>query len=165
VTLKNVPNSLKFLWCAGKSEHVSLRPRLYFCLCLACTDACQQFELGSRPVDSKSWTNDVSSSVYAPPSVTGLEFAQACIPTPATTVPSSGPDWLHEIKHDGYRLIVQREGAGAAVSTGYCASSERLSVQDRQTFHATCVRRSCTSAAGLMGAWPTLTKYWRPMTR
>jgi ATP-dependent DNA ligase len=21
-----------------------------------------------------------------------------------------GPDWLHEIKHDGYRLIVQREG-------------------------------------------------------
>jgi len=20
------------------------------------------------------------------------------------------PDWLHEIKHDGYRLIVQREG-------------------------------------------------------
>ena len=24
--------------------------------------------------------------------------------------PSAGPDWLHEIKHDGYRLIVQREG-------------------------------------------------------
>jgi bifunctional non-homologous end joining protein LigD len=22
----------------------------------------------------------------------------------------AGPDWLHEIKHDGYRLIVQREG-------------------------------------------------------
>jgi bifunctional non-homologous end joining protein LigD len=21
-----------------------------------------------------------------------------------------GPDWFHEIKHDGYRLIVQREG-------------------------------------------------------
>ena len=26
-----------------------------------------------------------------------------------TKVPA-GPDWLHEIKHDGYRLIVQREG-------------------------------------------------------
>ena len=24
--------------------------------------------------------------------------------------PKSHPDWLHEIKHDGYRLIVQREG-------------------------------------------------------
>ena len=32
-----------------------------------------------------------------------------CIPTKATTVPA-GTDWLHEIKHDGYRLIVQRDG-------------------------------------------------------
>jgi len=32
-----------------------------------------------------------------------------CIPTRGTKVPS-GPDWIHEIKHDGYRLIVQREG-------------------------------------------------------
>jgi bifunctional non-homologous end joining protein LigD len=24
--------------------------------------------------------------------------------------PSSGPDWVHEIKHDGYRLIVRRDG-------------------------------------------------------
>ena len=34
---------------------------------------------------------------------------EPCIPTRATKVPS-GPDWIHEIKHDGYRLIVQREG-------------------------------------------------------
>src|SRR5215216_3370240 len=32
-----------------------------------------------------------------------------CIPTRGTRVPNR-PDWLHEIKHDGYRLIVQREG-------------------------------------------------------
>jgi bifunctional non-homologous end joining protein LigD len=32
-----------------------------------------------------------------------------CLPTRATKVPA-GPDWLHEIKHDGYRLIVQRDG-------------------------------------------------------
>jgi ATP-dependent DNA ligase len=25
--------------------------------------------------------------------------------------PASGPDWVHEIKHDGYRLIVRRDGA------------------------------------------------------
>jgi hypothetical protein len=25
--------------------------------------------------------------------------------------PLAGPDWLHEIKHDGYRLIVRRDGA------------------------------------------------------
>jgi bifunctional non-homologous end joining protein LigD len=31
--------------------------------------------------------------------------------------PPSGPDWVHEIKHDGYRMIVRRDGPlGAAWS-------------------------------------------------
>jgi bifunctional non-homologous end joining protein LigD len=30
-----------------------------------------------------------------------------CIPTGGTQVPS-GPEWLHEIKYDGYRLRVER---------------------------------------------------------
>jgi hypothetical protein len=34
---------------------------------------------------------------------------QPCIPTRGTKVPS-GRDWLHEVKHDGFRLIVQRDG-------------------------------------------------------
>jgi hypothetical protein len=34
---------------------------------------------------------------------------QPCIPSRGTTVPA-GEDWLHEIKHDGYRLIVQKDG-------------------------------------------------------
>jgi bifunctional non-homologous end joining protein LigD len=34
---------------------------------------------------------------------------EPCIPTRGAQVPA-GPDWLQEIKHDGYRLIVQREG-------------------------------------------------------
>jgi bifunctional non-homologous end joining protein LigD len=34
---------------------------------------------------------------------------EPCIPTRGTAVPI-GPDWIHEIKHDGYRMIVQREG-------------------------------------------------------
>jgi len=34
---------------------------------------------------------------------------EPCIPTRGTEVPA-GPDWFHEIKHDGYRLIVQRGG-------------------------------------------------------
>ena len=32
-----------------------------------------------------------------------------CLPTRRTVVPA-GPDWIHEIKHDGYRLIVARDG-------------------------------------------------------
>src|SRR5215211_758913 len=39
-----------------------------------------------------------------------------CIPTRGTFVPA-GPDWLHEIKHDGYRLIVQREGGRVRLFT------------------------------------------------
>jgi bifunctional non-homologous end joining protein LigD len=34
---------------------------------------------------------------------------QPCIPTRGTEVPA-GPDWLHEVKYDGYRVIIQREG-------------------------------------------------------
>jgi bifunctional non-homologous end joining protein LigD len=32
-----------------------------------------------------------------------------CIPTAGTKVPA-GPEWLHEIKFDGYRLRVERDG-------------------------------------------------------
>jgi bifunctional non-homologous end joining protein LigD len=32
-----------------------------------------------------------------------------CLPTRATTVPD-GPDWLHEVKYDGYRLRLERDG-------------------------------------------------------
>jgi bifunctional non-homologous end joining protein LigD len=32
-----------------------------------------------------------------------------CLPTRAAT-PPAGPDWLHEVKHDGYRMIAWRDG-------------------------------------------------------
>jgi bifunctional non-homologous end joining protein LigD len=41
---------------------------------------------------------------------------QPCIPTRGTKVPA-GPEWLHEIKHDGYRLIVHRDGARVRLFT------------------------------------------------
>ncbi|MDB5876222.1 MAG: ligase [Ramlibacter sp.] len=34
---------------------------------------------------------------------------QPCLPSRGTKVPT-GPDWINEVKHDGYRLIVQRDG-------------------------------------------------------
>jgi bifunctional non-homologous end joining protein LigD len=36
-------------------------------------------------------------------------FIKPCIPTRAVK-PQAGIDWVHEIKHDGYRLIVRRDG-------------------------------------------------------
>jgi bifunctional non-homologous end joining protein LigD len=37
-------------------------------------------------------------------------FVEPCRPSRAPR-PPSGPDWVHEIKHDGFRLLVRREGS------------------------------------------------------
>ena len=37
-------------------------------------------------------------------------FIQPCLPTKATK-PPSGALWLHEIKHDGFRVIARKDGA------------------------------------------------------
>ncbi|MET4170944.1 bifunctional non-homologous end joining protein LigD [Bradyrhizobium sp. LA6.1] len=39
-----------------------------------------------------------------------------CLPTPAKVVPA-GPDWIHEIKYDGYRLRVERQGKSVRLFT------------------------------------------------
>jgi bifunctional non-homologous end joining protein LigD len=41
---------------------------------------------------------------------------EPCIPTQADR-PPSGPGWIHEIKHDGYRLVARRDGAGVRLIT------------------------------------------------
>jgi ATP-dependent DNA ligase len=39
-----------------------------------------------------------------------------CLPTRVAIAPS-GPAWLHEIKHDGYRLMVRRTPDGVRIRT------------------------------------------------
>jgi hypothetical protein len=43
-------------------------------------------------------------------------FVEPCIPSGAPK-PPSGPGWVHEIKHDGYRLIVRRDGTAVRLFT------------------------------------------------
>jgi bifunctional non-homologous end joining protein LigD len=43
-------------------------------------------------------------------------FIEPCIPSLAAK-PPFGPGWVHEIKHDGYRLIVHREGKAVRLFT------------------------------------------------
>ena len=38
-------------------------------------------------------------------------FIKPCLPSPAKK-PPSGDGWLHEIKHDGMRIMARRDGAG-----------------------------------------------------
>jgi bifunctional non-homologous end joining protein LigD len=41
---------------------------------------------------------------------------EPCLPSPAK-VPPSGPGWLHEIKHDGFRILAWRDAAGVRLIT------------------------------------------------
>jgi bifunctional non-homologous end joining protein LigD len=41
-------------------------------------------------------------------------FIEPCLPTRA---PPSGPGWVHEIKHDGFRMMVRRDSAGVRLLT------------------------------------------------
>ena len=43
-------------------------------------------------------------------------FIEPCQPT-STARPPEGPEWLHEIKHDGYRIIAWRDPAGVRLIT------------------------------------------------
>ncbi len=48
--------------------------------------------------------------------IAGAEFIEPCLPSLATK-PPSGPEWIHEIKHDGYRLMICRNTAGMRLLT------------------------------------------------
>jgi ATP-dependent DNA ligase len=43
-------------------------------------------------------------------------FIEPCLPCPADR-PPSGPNWIHEIKHDGYRLMARRDPVGIRLIT------------------------------------------------
>ena len=45
-----------------------------------------------------------------------LRLFEPCIPVRSKVAPS-GPQWVHEIKHDGYRLMVRRTDAGVRLIT------------------------------------------------
>ena len=43
-------------------------------------------------------------------------FIEPCLPRPADR-PPAGSDWLHEIKHDGFRIMALRDAAGVRLLT------------------------------------------------
>ena len=56
-----------------------------------------------------------------------LGFIPPCLPSPSQK-PPSGSAWVHEIKHDGYRLIADETGGAsgytlAGVTTGAASTS------------------------------------------
>ena len=79
-------------------------------------------------------------------------FIAPALPTVASNVPQ-GPLWIHEIKHDGYLLLVRkREGkvriyTPGGVPTGRTASrsSSRLRIGSRQARSISTARASCAA--------------------
>jgi bifunctional non-homologous end joining protein LigD len=45
-----------------------------------------------------------------------FDFIEPCLPS-AAKVPPSGSDWIHEIKHDGFRLLAWRAAGGVRLYT------------------------------------------------
>jgi ATP-dependent DNA ligase len=46
----------------------------------------------------------------------GSAFHSALLPSPAER-PPTGPGWIHEVKHDGFRMMVRRDAAGVQLLT------------------------------------------------
>jgi bifunctional non-homologous end joining protein LigD len=45
-----------------------------------------------------------------------IGFVEPCLPSPAER-PPAGSNWLHEIKHDGFRILARRDGASVRLIT------------------------------------------------
>ena len=63
-------------------------------------------------------------------------FIEPCLPT-VRSKPPAGPEWIHEVKHDGYRLMVRREGNRVRTFTRMtiwrAGRSKRFSASDQLT--------------------------------
>jgi len=46
----------------------------------------------------------------------GLGVIEPCLPSPAKA-PPSGPGWIHEIKHDGFRILARKDATGVWLTT------------------------------------------------
>jgi bifunctional non-homologous end joining protein LigD len=55
-------------------------------------------------------------------------FVEPCIPTLAPK-PPVGPQWIHEIKHDGYRLIVCRRGGYVRLFTRSAGTTGQTAIR------------------------------------
>jgi hypothetical protein len=88
-------------------------------------------------------------------------FIEPCIPTRAAK-PPAGPAWVHEVKHDGYRLIVRREGGAvcqftAAAMTGPTAIPPSQRPQPSRA-QPSAERMGASVLAGLLARGPMATQ-------
>jgi ATP-dependent DNA ligase len=63
-------------------------------------------------------------------------YIPPCLPSRGERLPS-GPKWLHEIKHDGFRIMARRNGDGIQLYTrnGYDFAGRFPQIAFRLAFH------------------------------
>jgi bifunctional non-homologous end joining protein LigD len=59
-----------------------------------------------------------------------LGFVEPCLPSPAKR-PPAGANWIHEIKHDGFRIMARRDGGGVRLITRHGNGRASRSQQQR----------------------------------
>jgi bifunctional non-homologous end joining protein LigD len=85
------------------------------------TEAQAKVQCPAPPFALADSTPPVSAPTFpvmlpVPPSPPRSGFIEPCLPSAAER-PPSGPDWVHEIKHDGYRLMARRDSVGIRLLT------------------------------------------------
>src|SRR6476661_1849275 len=73
-------------------------------------------ELGERYKYIADSIQDRAEPIKAPTMPVVLRFIEPCLPSPAER-PPSGSNWIHEIKHDGFRLMARRDPVGIRLIT------------------------------------------------
>jgi ATP-dependent DNA ligase len=74
-----------------------------------------------------------------------LDFVEPCLPSPADR-PPAGPDWIHEIKHDGFRMLARRRSGRVRLFT---RNREICSKADRERACSNRVERAACGAIRL----------------
>jgi hypothetical protein len=77
----------------------------------------------SPPPSSVEPRNPLARSCAPLAKKSPVGFIRPCEPTLAAR-PPSGPGWLHEIKHDGFRILARKQGE--QVKSGADAVSEAM---------------------------------------
>jgi hypothetical protein len=81
-------------------------------------------------------------SLYRPRSRQPSGVLEPCLPTGAK-VPPCGPDWIHEIKHDGFRVMARRVGSKVSKSAAMGALPRPI----RVAISAVCQPKAAIAAA------------------
>jgi ATP-dependent DNA ligase len=74
--------------------------------------ACRRWELQTEAEDYAKFATGIASAYLLRAMKTNPLPAGSVVPAQPvkTPKPAVGTDWVHEIKHDGYRIIVRRDG-------------------------------------------------------